>query len=105
VLSIPGSKLCQRRQRELPLQERDPLALGYVTGEPAQGGTVVLDRILLRVEEQEPQSLLQRQMPDLPCGRLGDDQIAALDRSAEDRPRMPCAVNGPLRWGRTALRR
>ena len=90
LLALAGAELCQCR-RQLRLEERDGLALGGVAGQPAQRGTLVLDRIFLGVEEQESERLLQRQVADLAGARFGDEQVAA-DRSREDRPRMPLAL-------------
>jgi hypothetical protein len=46
-------------------------------------------RFLLRDQRRQLERLEQRQRSDLARRRLGDDQVVALDRSLEDRPRMP----------------
>jgi hypothetical protein len=45
-------------------------------------------RVLLRDQRSQRERLDERDPPDLAGGGFGDEQVAALDRLVEDRPRM-----------------
>jgi len=65
VLPFPGPQFRECGDRELGLQQGDVLAVADVAGEPAQSGAVVAGWILLRVQEQEPERLLQGKVRNL----------------------------------------
>jgi hypothetical protein len=108
VSTAVSSSRGQRREArgdQRRLVDRHAVVLVEVAAKPAGGDARMPARILARDQQRQVESLGQADPADLLRGRFGDEQVAALERSTKDRPRV--ALRGRRSsspWGRAARR-
>jgi hypothetical protein len=78
LLAFAGPKFCECGQRELRFQQGDSLPFRDVPGEPAQRRALELGRLLLGVEKEQPQRLVEGELPELSSRCLGSHEVALL---------------------------
>ena len=92
----------ERRRGHCRLLDPGPVVRFQVAEEPAGGDPRSPARVLLGDQRRQRERLAEGYAADLASGCLGNEQVAALDRAVEDRPRVALrgdvgSVPGPER--------
>jgi hypothetical protein len=101
---LATSQRCEAGGDQRRLIDRHAVVLVEVAPKPASADARVPARILASDEQRQFERLVEAEPADLLRGRLGDDQVAALERSTKDRPRVPLRGRRSSSRGRTASR-
>jgi hypothetical protein len=89
LLTSLSTQRDERGGDEHGIIDRRPTVFFEIAEQPACSDTLVPRRFALGNQDRQFKGLFERDPADLARGRLGDEQVATLECSAENRPWMP----------------